>query len=234
MAIINNDISSAVAQYVYTQSSGNVTEPVNGSYLQAFCEYLGVTESVDDSWLVALCNHFGITQPLNGSWTIALANYYGITYPTGGTWWMALAFAGSPGPTPTPPTPTPTPTPVVPVVADFTSNVTTVTVNGSVDFEDTSTGTPTNWSWSFTGGTPATATDQNPTISYNTAGTYTVALTASKVGSSDTNTKINYITVTEPGVTTNWLAKGLSQHVSYNENAGESVWFTSGFDTKFK
>lgn len=95
----NNDISSAVAQYVYTQSDGNVTEPVNGSYLQAFCEYLGVTESVDDSWLVALCIHFGITEPLNGSWTIALANYYDITYPTGGTWWMALAFAGG-GPIP--------------------------------------------------------------------------------------------------------------------------------------
>ena len=89
----NNDISSAVAQYVYTQSDGNVTEPVNGSYIQAFCVYLGVTESVDDSWLVALCIHFGIAEPLNGSWTIALANYYSITYPTGGTWWMALANA---------------------------------------------------------------------------------------------------------------------------------------------
>ena len=87
-------ISSAVAQYVYTQSSGAVTEPVGGSYIQAYCEYLGITEPLYNSWLIALCDYFGITEPVNGSWTIALANYYSITYPTGGTWWMALALEG--------------------------------------------------------------------------------------------------------------------------------------------
>jgi len=325
-------ISSAVAQYVYTQSNGAVTEPIGGSYIQAYCEYLGITEPLYNSWLIALCNHFGITEPLNGSWTIALANYYDITYPTGGTWWMALANASAgpgPGPVPfiwnldtnrwnletriwnyvTPTAPTanftsdattifvgqsvqftdtstgvPTSwlwtfqsgTPltstaqnplvefntagsftvslqatnaegsntktvteyltvnVIPVVANFTAPVTTILENESVDFEDTSTGNPTSWSWSFAGGTPTTATDQNPTITYNTAGTYTVALTASKVGSTDTETKIDYITVSGASTITNWLAKGLNQHIAYNENAGESVWFTSGFDTKFR
>jgi hypothetical protein len=91
-------ISSAVAQYVYTQSNGAVTQPVNGSYLQAYCEFLGVTQPLNSSWLIALCDHFSITAPLNGSWTIALANYYNITYPTGGTWWMALAGAAIPLP----------------------------------------------------------------------------------------------------------------------------------------
>jgi hypothetical protein len=89
----NTGISSAVAQYVYTQSNGVVTEPIGGSYLQAYCEFLGVTQPLYNSWLIALCDHYSITAPLNGSWTIALANYYGITYPTGGTWWMALAEA---------------------------------------------------------------------------------------------------------------------------------------------
>ena len=87
----NTGISSAVAQYVYTQSNGAVTEPIGGSYLQAYCEFLGVTQPLYNSWLIALCDHYSITAPLNGSWTIALANHYGITYPTGGTWWMALA-----------------------------------------------------------------------------------------------------------------------------------------------
>jgi len=91
-------ISSAVAQYVYTQSNGAVTEPIGGSYLQAYCEFLGVTEPLNNSWLIALCDYFGITEPLNGSWTIALADYYGITYPTGGTWWMALSQAAIPLP----------------------------------------------------------------------------------------------------------------------------------------
>ena len=78
-------------EYVQCASGGNVTAPVNGNWLQAYCEYLGITEPVNLSWLVALCNHFGITAPLYGSWTIALANYYGITSPAGyGTWWNAI------------------------------------------------------------------------------------------------------------------------------------------------
>ena len=97
--MISPDITSAVQQYVFNQSNGVVVDPVNGSYLQAYCEYLGITEPLNSSWLQALCNNFGITAPLHGSWVIALANYYGITTPAGyGTWWMALADAGSPTP----------------------------------------------------------------------------------------------------------------------------------------
>ena len=98
--MITNDITSAVQVYVQNQSGGAITEPVNGSWLQAYCEYLGVTEPVNSSWLQALCNHFGITEPLYSSWVIALANYYGITTPDGyGTWWMALADVGAAPPT---------------------------------------------------------------------------------------------------------------------------------------
>jgi hypothetical protein len=87
-------------EYVQCASGGNVTAPVNGNWLQAYCEYLGITQPVNLSWLVALCNHFGITAPLYGSWTIALANYYGISSPAGyGTWWNAIQ-AGVCGGTP--------------------------------------------------------------------------------------------------------------------------------------
>jgi len=92
-------ISNAVQQYVYTQSGGDVTDAVNESWIQAYCEYLGATTLIGNSWLITLCNHFGITEPLNGSWTIALANYYGITTPYPyGTWWMALSQASQPLP----------------------------------------------------------------------------------------------------------------------------------------
>ena len=96
--MISADITSAVQQYVLNQSSGAVTEPVNGSWLQAYCEYLGVTAPVNASWLQALCNHFGITTPVDGSWVIALAGYYSITAPLNGTWWWALADAAPPAP----------------------------------------------------------------------------------------------------------------------------------------
>ena len=91
-------MQSVQQTYVYNQTAGAVTETVNGNWLQAYCEFLGVTDPVNNSWLQALCNHFGITQPLFGSWTIALANYYGITQPLNGTWWYALSQAGGPPP----------------------------------------------------------------------------------------------------------------------------------------
>ncbi len=82
------------------------------------------------------------------------------------------------------------------VVADFVANTTTIFVGQSVNFTDLSTGSPTSWSWTFQGGTPATSTAQNPqNITYNTAGTYNVTLTASKTGSTNTATKTAYITV---------------------------------------
>jgi PKD repeat protein len=88
-----------------------------------------------------------------------------------------------------------------PPVANFTANVTTIPVGGSVDFTDLSTGNPTSWAWSFTGGSPTTSTQQNPAgIIYNTAGVYSVSLTASNLNGSDVETKYNYIFVgTNPG-----------------------------------
>jgi len=83
-----------------------------------------------------------------------------------------------------------------PPVAAFTGNPTTVQVGGSVTFTDQSTNSPTSWSWSFPGGTPSTSTAQNPTIVYNTVGSYNVSLTAANAAGSDDEVKANYITVT--------------------------------------
>ncbi len=88
--------------------------------------------------------------------------------------------------------------PPSPPVANFTSDKTTVGAGGSVAFTDQSTNSPTSWSWAFEGGTPSTSTAQNPTITYNTAGTYDVSLTATNSAGSDSETKVDYITVTAP------------------------------------
>ena len=83
-----------------------------------------------------------------------------------------------------------------PPVASFTANNTTVCAGQTVAFTSTSTGAPTSYSWTFTGGTPATSTAQNPTITYSTAGTYTVALTVTNANGNNTSTQTSYITVT--------------------------------------
>lgn len=82
--------------------------------------------------------------------------------------------------------------------AAFTADRTTVCSGEAVVFTDNSLGSPTSWSWSFTGGTPSTSTAQNPTITYNTSGTYAVSLTATNANGTDTETKTAYITVRTP------------------------------------
>jgi len=84
-----------------------------------------------------------------------------------------------------------------PPVADFTADMTIGTVPMMVDFTDTSLNYPTSWSWDF--GDGGTSTEQNPTHTYTTAGSFDVTLTATNSIGSDSETKIGYITgITKP------------------------------------
>lgn len=86
------------------------------------------------------------------------------------------------------------------VNANFSASPTQVVQGGTINFSDLSTGSPNSWSWSFPGGTPSSSTQQNPTVTYNTAGTYNVTLTATNgIGSTDTETKTAYIHVITSG-----------------------------------
>ncbi len=81
-------------------------------------------------------------------------------------------------------------------VADFSGSPTTGDAPLTVNFTDLSTNTPDTWSWDF--GDGGTSTSQNPSYTYDVAGTYTVILTASNCAGSNINTKIDYITATQP------------------------------------
>ena len=78
-------------------------------------------------------------------------------------------------------------------VASFASSVTAGTAPLSVQFVDSSTNSPTSWTWSF--GDGGTSTVQNPAHTYSTEGTYTVTLTATNAGGSNTVTQAGYIVV---------------------------------------
>lgn len=81
-------------------------------------------------------------------------------------------------------------------VANFSASPLSVTTGQQVSFTDQSSNNPTSWSWVFTGGTPSTSSAKNPVVTYATAGTYSVSLTATNSAGSNTITKPNYITVT--------------------------------------
>ncbi len=89
-------------------------------------------------------------------------------------------------------------TPLAPTAA-FTGVPTNGTAPLAVNFTDASTDLPTSWNWNF--GDGETSTAQNPSHTYNTAGSYTVVLTATNAQGSDAETKTNYITATNPAGT---------------------------------
>ncbi len=79
---------------------------------------------------------------------------------------------------------------------DFEADTYVICAGQSVDFTDVSFHNASSWDWTFTGGTPGVSTDQNPTgIVYNTAGSYTVELTAGDGSSQMTETKTALIHV---------------------------------------
>jgi len=65
----------------------------------------------------------------------------------------------------------------------------------SVDFIDGSAGQIISWNWTFEGGNPATSTDQNPTVTYNTPGEYGVQLIVDDGTIKDTLAIPDYISV---------------------------------------
>jgi PKD repeat protein len=86
---------------------------------------------------------------------------------------------------------------IAPPVADFSADTTTPTVGDIVTFTDASTGNPTSWTWDFGDATVVgDETAQNPQVSFQTPGTYSVTLTASNAGGDSAPlVKTDYITV---------------------------------------
>ena len=80
----------------------------------------------------------------------------------------------------------------VPVV-DFSSSVTDGQAPLEVTFTDLSTESPVSWSWDF--GDGSTSSSQNPTHTYEVYGNYTVELTATNYGGSNSTTKTSLINV---------------------------------------
>ncbi|MBE0648812.1 MAG: T9SS type A sorting domain-containing protein [Bacteroidales bacterium] len=88
-----------------------------------------------------------------------------------------------------------------PLTVDFTGTPTSGCSPLNTNFTGTAPGANT-WQWSFPGGNPSTSNLQNPTVTYSTAGTYDVSLTAwnTSTGSTGSKVKSAYISVTSsPG-----------------------------------
>lgn len=125
-------------------------------------------------------------------------------------------------------------TPVEAPEAAFTAEPTSGKAPLEVSFTDKSTGTePLTYAWDFDNDGMVDSTEQNPTYTYENAGTYTVRLTVSNAAGNDEEIKTDYITVTEsqmvdilfdgtvvltPGETFSVTAYNSGQAYTFNKN----------------
>ncbi len=92
----------------------------------------------------------------------------------------------------------------------FTAATTTGCGAVTTKFTNFSLGNPTTFAWTFEGGTPATSSEQSPTVTFSTAGFHAVSLTIGNGTDTETLTKDNYIKVdANPNPQFSYAANGL-------------------------
>src|SRR5439155_13417884 len=116
------------------------------------------------------------------------------SYATAGTYTAKLTVTGPGGSAAATKTITVTaPPPPPPVSIISSATPTSGRLPLTVAFKEASTGSITTWAWNF--GDSSTSTQRQPSHTYTTPGTYTVKLTVTGPGGSNTATKTGYITV---------------------------------------
>jgi PKD repeat protein len=109
-----------------------------------------------------------------------------------------------------------------PVSSAFSEDKTLILTGESVQFSDNSTGA-TSWKWTFANGNDSetiTSSEQNPTITFNNYGLYTVTLEVSNGSLKDSSIKTDQIAVDEMVVIHNNLG---SSGVGYNTSGGGAI-----------
>ena len=105
---------------------------------------------------------------------------------------------------------------VTPPTALFSASNTNGCVDLTVEFSNNSTDNADTFNWSFPGGMPSTSTEENPTVVYNTAGTYDVMLIVSNAAGMDTLEEISLVVANDIPAT------------NFNQNTnGTEVSFTN-------
>ncbi len=111
--------------------------------------------------------------------------------------------------------------------ANFSAATTTGCAPFTANFNNLSSPNATSWNWSFSGGNPSSSTSQNPpSVSYSTPGTYTVILVATNAAGNSTQIETDYIVVnTDPtAVFTSNIAGSLVSFSNTSANADTYMW----------
>ena len=122
---------------------------------------------------------------------------------------------------------------IVEPIANFSASSTAGQPPLTVNFTDESTGDITEWLWDF--GDGETGAEQNPSHTYQNDGTYTVSLTVTGPGGSDTETKTGYINITDSAtdstLVSDFVTRFYQQCLGRNpDQAGLNGWVNALID----
>jgi len=102
----------------------------------------------------------------------------------------------------------------------------------TVQFEDASSSNATAWLWTFEGGTPATSTDENPTVVYDEVGSYGVTLQVTAAAGTDEIEITDVIEVSDiPEATFSTAVTDLTVEMTYQGDNYESIMWDFGNGT---
>jgi len=115
---------------------------------------------------------------------------------------------------------------------DFDASQTTMCSGTTVTYTPNTTAGISNYSWTFQGGTPGTSNAVNPTVTYNTPGTYnaTLVVTSSGNGLNYTENKTSYIVVNNGTTVSLPISEGFSTAGTpagwtiVNNNSSATTW----------
>ena len=146
-------------------------------------------------------------DPVNDSTFWTVQEYAGYTSNTWATWWAQVKPNA--------------------ITADFTSDKKVVCAGESITYTNTSNFTGSNIAWTFAGGTPATSTAANPTVSYATNGRFKVTLTVDgKVQDKDGYVIVNVLPKTTGIVSANNLCVGKTVTITATQASATYAWNT--------
>ncbi|MCD4683924.1 MAG: FG-GAP-like repeat-containing protein, partial [Bacteroidales bacterium] len=125
---------------------------------------------------------------------------------------------------------------ITPLIADFIADTTFGYIPFDVSFMDLTSGNVTNWEWDFDNDGIADSYDQNPIYTYTEIGLFTVTLFVSNNATSDTATKVDYITADSTVNIQNYI-KGAELMVSpnpFSEFTTVTYYLDQSFDVSFE
>ncbi len=116
------------------------------------------------------------------------------------------------------------------IAASFTSDIITACGSATVTFNNTSDN-GNAFTWSFPGGTPATSTNINPTVVYDSAGTYDVTLVATNINGDDDMEEIADYLVVYDNPTFTVDVSGSTAEIVLDANVATPVAFEWAHDS---